>query len=992
MNKICALRGAPAALAAPRNMLALAARRTRSDAARKQGNRDMKIEWRHLALGLAASLLLSGGPAAADVVGSPLVTLLAPQEYGASELNADIAIAPQGDIYVTNEEGLLRYRGGHWTLLRTPDGRDLVQIERGPDGRFYYSGFAHAGVLQENPDGSVQFEDLAPRLALPDEPLALGWVWQIIAMPDGLWFVSEGAMVWYSPADHATRRVPFRPDHVPFVHRIGNRLFTRVQKHGLYELVDDAWVPVPGGDAFADISVSSLHVWRDGMLAIASDGFHFFRDGVLTRAVVEQPEALRAPFKKPTLDIPGGLLVGAASGELLRFDSEFRLVDTIRASSATVRAMDFLPDGSLLVATEGGIALARIDSVWRSLGEPYGLDRGVQDFDWHDGALWVASSRGLQRAGHERGGIRVQAHADVHEGVNALAASDAGLMVVSGGLVQVLEASGPRTLITDARGYVEIAVSRFDPGVAYAYCNDRVWLLRQREGRWQVAADWRFAEYDLRFGRRMRLLEPAAGSVWIPVIGQGPLQLDLDLAKDQLRSHRLHGAADGVPPIDARTSELYLLDGQVHLLNGEQDFIHDGSRFVPAPRPAFLREDDSPHDFTGLLSDARADYALMRDHVVFRRRGETEWTVLYPDGGQRRFNWGRLGSDGVLRLLDDGSAVISVDIGATAALRPLPSSALALLQFKQAKARWTPAAQLASTRQSVPMGVPVQFGWGLSTPERGARYRVKIDGLTRGWTQWMERGRFDVTFQDPGFYRVELAAVAADRRAAPPLLIDFDVQPAWYATLWVRGGVLVSLLLISAVVVRAWLMRSLRRYRARQEWLEWKLQERDSDLVQLRRRLVTLTVDDAIDGLADRSGFERLLRRCCANERQPVTVMLIALHITNGEHTAGLLMKLRAELTKLRTGPDDIIGRYSASVLGWLLPGVDRNLAYDLMAELRMQLHRTTLRHSVHFGMATGQNRPGPELLAEAEADLARAGSPTLAAPTQPSPATEASR
>ncbi len=122
----------------------------------------------------------------------------------------------------------------------------------------------------------------------------------------------------------------------------------------------------------------------------------------------------------------------------------------------------------------------------------------------------------------------------------------------------------------------------------------------------------------------------------------------------------------------------------------------------------------------------------------------------------------------------------------------------------------------------------------LSAPERN-RYAYKLEGFDRDWLPTDATRRLAAyTNLPPGRYRLLLRGSNRDGVwSEQALALPVVVLPAWHQTLWFRGGAVLATIALLIVVVQA----RTRLLRARQAELERKVRERTAELEGLHRAL-----------------------------------------------------------------------------------------------------------------------------------------------------------
>ena len=159
----------------------------------------------------------------------------------------------------------------------------------------------------------------------------------------------------------------------------------------------------------------------------------------------------------------------------------------------------------------------------------------------------------------------------------------------------------------------------------------------------------------------------------------------------------------------------------------------------------------------------------------------------------------------------------------------------------------------------------------LSAPER-VRFRYRLDGFDKGWSEVSPAHEAVYTHLDPGSYRFHVAASNADGGwSDSDFSLPFAIEPALWQTGWFRGCCL------SALLLMAWLASMLRmRQLARQ--LQLRFEERLAERMRIAQDLhdtllqgflsASLQLDVAADYVAADSPATPMLARVLALMRQ----------------------------------------------------------------------------------------------------------------------------
>ncbi|WP_290887539.1 diguanylate cyclase [Arenimonas sp.] len=908
---------------------------------------------------LAAALLAATMAAANALPGNPLARHFSSEETHASPSHFDVTTGANGELFVGNYDGVLHYDGVDWRLVPLPANVAARAVATGTDGLVYVGSYDGFGRLVRKSDGNFVYEELLTRAGLRGEDRHIGIVWDVMATHAGVWFHTEGALHFLPYDDGQARRWPL-PAEVRSFYAVGDELWVRLNGKGVCRFEDGEFVLLPGGEAFADRALSGV-VPREGWnLMVAGDGLFIADEDGIRRmtGAADQRVAGRSAYVAQALD-DGSVVIGTQDGELLRIGADLQPREILDLGGFAIRALGLDREGGLWVATEGDLVRLSLPSPWSFLGQDHGLVGSPNDFEWYDGAVWLASSRGLQRMTvRPDGGVANERLPWTQFEAQALHASEGGLLVgIREGLL-VLDpgARAPRRLYEHAyHGVYGLMESEYDPGLVYAATASDLMLLRRPAGRWEIVATIPFHGISA-YG----IEEAGPGELWLGD-SRGPVQRwQLDLDAGILVEREVFDDARGLP-VDADTgTSIFRLDGRIHAVSGGVGFRLDGDRFVPDQAPPVTlvdRPDELVVEHTPL-----GDFAFTTRQLWRRLPGEDTWQQVYPGASfAAGYSNLRMSRDGVLRVATwDGLLQYNPN---EVEARPQPLR----LEMERVIARGPAGDSLPLPTRTVGEPVQVPAGYGLSlrfgmvSMESGAEFRYLLHGVTPAWSDWTDR---DLTIRAlaAGDYSLEVQARTRNGRQAAAMNYRFRVEPRWYEQWWVLVIGLVALAAL-AVAITLWAVRQrTERYLAANRRLEARIAERTRELEELNHKLAELVTEDALTGVANRRALENGLRRewfRCLDQRRPLSVLMIDVdHFKAYNDTHGHLegdVQLRGIAQRLNQQHDpqrELLARYGGEEFALLLPGVHPDEALRRAESIRAAIATSDAGMTVSVGVA----------------------------------------
>lgn len=340
----------------------------------------------------------------AQIAFRPHVETFGKLHYGADSQNWSVAEGSPGEIFVGNDEGLLRYDGYRWELNRLPGGSPVYSILVDGD-RIYTGGVREFGYWTRTPEGEFGYHSLSA--GMEEDRLGRDEIWTILKQGDRILFHAFHAFHVVSPEKTTTFRTPsFMMS--PHILESGE-LLVYLRGEGLAVLDIDAdgggnfrlfeglpfRTPMASVLATEDGSYRVL-TYREGIFRMEGermDPFPTEADGLIKSAIPRQ--ALVHP-------LTGSILVGTHLGGLLALSPDGELRYSFGADDGTLPSnqifgMTLDSFGNLWLALGRGIAMvSMVAQIWQSddLGSGMGvLNTAAYRAPW----LYLGTSRGLFR-------------------------------------------------------------------------------------------------------------------------------------------------------------------------------------------------------------------------------------------------------------------------------------------------------------------------------------------------------------------------------------------------------------------------------------------------------------------------------------------------------------------------------------------------------------------------------------------------------------------
>jgi diguanylate cyclase (GGDEF)-like protein len=913
---------------------------------------------------ILALLLAVAGVSPAQVPGlaepgTPLMRYFSAEETGAAPGHLALATGVNGEMFVGNGEGVLHFDGVDWLLTELPGRSPARSLATGADGLIYVGGYDVFGRLVRGADGRFFFEDLRERAGLRQSQRHVGIVWEVLAGATGVYYRAE-ASLHFVPYDLGNAARWPLADEVRSFFLVDDVLYARIQGRGLCRFENGRFELEPGGAQFAERPLVGmidrggwrLLVSRDGLFRADAEGITML-EGDASRLLAGKRSYVTARL------VDGSIAVGTLDGELYRITEDFQLREQIVLGGFGITALGLDREGGLWAATEGDLVRLSLPSPWSFLGPGHGLVGSPVDFEWHEGSLWVASSRGVSRLsrddnGQVSGEIKPWTEYEAH----ALHSDENGLLVgLREGLV-VLDpgARAPRQLYRHPHhGVFALQPSRHVPGLVYGLTGTHLLAVRIEQGRWEL--DWSIGLEGISVAG---FEETSPGELWFGD-SRGPVQRwRIDPASGERLERETFDDSRGLAVDASSGASIYQLDGRIHAVSGRAGFRQEGDRFVADPAPPFTLV-TRPFELS-VQETALGAFAFTTRELWHRPADGEEWQALHP-GSQASAGYShlRVNRDGALRIAT-WNGILQFDPQEQA---PPPQPLRLGLESVQARAADGSVVNLPTRSTNTPVRVPPGHGisvrFAMVSMESGAEFRYFLHGVTPEWSNWTDRDLF-IRALPAGDYVLEVQARTRNGRQAPSISYAFRVQPRWFEQWWLLAlGVLA--LAGAAVSITLWAVRQrTERYLAANRRLEARIAERTRELEDVNRKLAELVTEDALTGVANRRALENGLRRewyRCLDQRRPLSVLMIdvdnfkAYNDAHGHLEGDVQLRgIAQRLNQLHDPQRELLARYGGEEFALLLPGVHQSEALRRAEAIRAAVAASDAGMTVSIGVA----------------------------------------
>lgn len=748
-------------------------------------------------------------PAAIHELGKPaFISHFAPSDYGAQGQNWAVTQDHQGLIYAANFDGILQYDGETWQLIRTPTNAMIRSLATDGDGRVYVGAQSDLGYLGPDSLGALTFFSLLE--AVPQDTMALGDVWAVHALADGIYFQTwKRLMRWDGTAMRVWSTESYF--HTSFV--VEDRLFVNEIGKGLHELRNDSLFAIRDANVFADKYVyamlplgsqETLVVTRNnGAYRLTSAGVEPFRTGA--DAYLQQNRIYQGRVLwDGTLALAtqeGGIVLLTPDGTRQRILN----TDNVLPDN-TINYLYEDAQGGLWAALDNrGLVRLDVPSPLTTFTADMGLDGIITQIMRYQDELYVGTRAGLfvLYFDEDSASYRFRRAAEIQSPVWSLAVFDEMLLIGTSEGIFALQQGAVRKI--SERWAFSLWPSQFHQGVVYVGSNEEVFQLRYQAAAWEEIQPTKLVGQQV-----WSFFEADPNTLWLGALVPGVMRLTFPSGWGGDYSVEVFGAEAG---LDNTRINVYTWKGEPVFASQQGLFRYNGTtdqdQFVPADDLLALLGGVQGDSLKQLVQTADGSlWASYMDKIVIAQRQadgtyqlETPPVLHFPKQGSRLYvepngiAW--ISNDYTLYRYDPG-----IEKDYTTAYSALVRRAQPL-GLGQPLYRGTTASLADADQRAAAPSLRYDFNdlrftvaaTSFNNPE-GTQYQYFLDGEDPTWSPWIDTAERLYPNLLEGEYTLRVRAKNAQGVVSEEGMFAFEVLAPWYRTGWAYAAYALGLLFI----------------------------------------------------------------------------------------------------------------------------------------------------------------------------------------------------
>ncbi len=327
----------------------------------------------------------------------PPIEIFTPDIYKAQNQNWSIAQNADDQIYVGNNEGLLRYNGSNWTLYQVPK-KTPVRSLKIIEGKIYTGSFMDFGFWTESSTGQLTYTSISSELNL--EMLEDEEFWGIEEINGLLLFQSFNRIYVINPGNNDYKIIESDAEITRML-KYDQTIFFQKDGLGIFTIENEQVIQKYTDEVFRNNRIIAMFDYQDRINFLTdNDGIHTLIDGkVVPSPINEKLELSSYGFYSAYVLRNGGLALGTISNGLLMINVEGELVSQFKGfdalSNNTVLSIFEDAQQNIWLGLDYGINCINMASQFMVYRDDEGDLGTVYSAVVHEGLLFIGTNQGL---------------------------------------------------------------------------------------------------------------------------------------------------------------------------------------------------------------------------------------------------------------------------------------------------------------------------------------------------------------------------------------------------------------------------------------------------------------------------------------------------------------------------------------------------------------------------------------------------------------------
>ncbi len=866
-------------------------------------------------------------------IGVPYIRNFERSQYGAATQNWDIVQNKDGILYFANNDGVMEFDGTNWRVYPVSNFSIPRCLLVDKNGTVWVGAYNEFGYLKDDEKGDLKYHSI--RDLVPKEYENFREIWNIHESDGGIYFSAYDVLFFY---DFEKVRVIEGYNDYHFSFYVNNRLFIQERKEGLKELRGEKLYLIEGGEMFkGDIEVWQMIPFSIDTILIATqrnglylyDGYKVQKyDFKLTDYLIDKQIFALKKIQDRFLafgTIQAGLVITDLKGNLIQ-----HIDKTKGLQNNTILSLFEDRNGHIWLGLDNGIDFIEINSPFTFLNDALGIEGTGYTVEIYNDNLYLGTNQGLffrkwsdfKKA--KIGKNNFQTVENTFGQVWSLQNMDNRLFCGHNTGTFIEENGVFKKISEENGGWVLKKWKNNDSLIIGGTYSNLTRYLKDKKG------NWNFGGVIPGFHESCRLvLIDSLNNIWVSHGSKGIYKIRLSSTVDSIISYKLYNSKNGLPnDLDNYLFEIY---GQIIVCteNGVYKYNYSTDKFE---KSVFFNElfgansriFDPKQDDNGNIWCYKNGFPSM---FIKKNNKWKEVNIPFNKYGNIFVN------DFENSLIIDRTNILFGTEKGFIHFNPLLIDSLRT-PFKtliRGVKLTKPTDSLlfngnysqADDERKEPV-IPykmnaIKFGFTAplyENPEK-TKYRFKLDGFDKQWSDWKTNASKEYTNLPPGSYIFQVESKSIYNQIGEKASYSFTILPPWFRTYWAYIGYFLILILGLLYLIKTLEKRFDRAKAELQKKEEEKLKKKEEEFA--RENLLN---EQKIIKLKNEKLESEVLQRKTETEMKNKELASVAIQITHKNEILGNL-KTKIEVISKK------VNTQAQQELKQLIKTIDEDLKLD---------------------------------------------------------------
>jgi signal transduction histidine kinase/CheY-like chemotaxis protein/AraC-like DNA-binding protein/ligand-binding sensor domain-containing protein len=780
----------------------------------------------------------------------------------------------RGVVYVGGENEVFEFDGITWNKIPMPNRSVVRSLAIDKNGVIFVGAVNEFGYLEPDATGKLKYISLLEKI--PEKNLAFPDIWSINFLNDDVLFQSPEKLFIYSKNKISVI------DLSNSYHRsavVNNRYYVNQRGIGLTTLDEGTLKPVPEGDFFKYMIVSSITKFDNSTLLIGTR-----KDGLFIYKQINASHATIIPFENEansylkfnslyhTINLPGNRFAFATLvGGVIVCDAKGSILKCIKKetglNNSAAYFLNLYNNDELWITSSKGVSYTNIDYPISYWNEDLGLNGLVTDITKYNEKLYVGTYSGFytlnlaarnftddQANGPNRftkvGNVKNEVCEFLKFNPNGIADNSSNTKLLASvsmiGLYNVTD--GKVEFPVENNGKIELCQSSKDPSIIYMSSQPAFYVLQNVNNRWVKRWEKNINSHIT------SIVEDLDGNVWIGTNYYGVYKIEMGNVLGRFGDNpngllldnvaiKNYGLSDGLTDLSYSMvflfhNELLITSNGIFSYDKEQDKIVRSKLFeseiVNWDKLIYAFSEDNNGNIWGfesaLLDKQRnGDYKIVQfpfveltlKNAALYFYHDTNCTWIAGDNGLFKYDNYTISSksSGSFCTLIRNVSIDKDSVIFNGAYFEADKVGRMYVSCTQPKSL---ATKISSKNKSISFNYSSPF----FSNDIPLKYSHFLDGYDQAWSEWSYNTKKEYTNLNGGSYTFRVRAINYLGVISDEASYTFVVATPWYRTKLSLSLIVIIFLFLSYSITRMYVAQ----YKQRNLMLENKIKERTHKL------------------------------------------------------------------------------------------------------------------------------------------------------------------